>query len=70
MILVMTLDMPFQYPDRNAQEQAMARAHKWLERLTELAQYETMVLRRSGLQRPRPFEARRDQERPVSTAGQ
>ena len=67
MILVMTFDMPFQYPNRDAQEQSMARAHAWLERLMDLAQYETMVLRRSGDQGQHPIRAVRDREQPLST---
>jgi hypothetical protein len=43
--------MPHEYQDRAAQARAIARAHQWLERLAQLAHFETIVLRRSPIRR-------------------
>jgi len=42
---------PMHYQDRDAQARAIERARHWLGRLTQLAEYETVVLRQSGTTR-------------------
>jgi len=57
---------PAYYQDREAQARAIERARHWLDRLTQLAQYETVVLRPSNPSSPatrrgrRPAEGRRE----------
>jgi hypothetical protein len=48
--------MPYEYQDRAAQARAIARAYQWLDRLAQLAHFETIVLRRSTIGRDRGRE--------------
>ena len=49
--------MPYHYQDRASQAEAIERAHQWLDRLVQLAHFETIVLRPPAGRRDRPERA-------------